>query len=232
MAKEMTIERGPYGAAEEWYDKSEEKLEWPLGSEFVNRVGFKSPFTRLETPFKGATKPKGFKIISYNMDSCAEIIGELTGPLSAGLINHPYHKQSSMYWGYEWHRAEDHLSSTLRQAIQESRWILSLEDNWDGEGSPRYNERTWGRAVGFLKRNAISLWNNRSIWIDPPRISPGPNGSIDLHWKTAVRELLINIPADLNQLAGFYGDDRANNTVEGKIDTTGQNEWILMWLTK
>lgn len=123
-----------------------------------------------------------------------------------------------------------HIRDSIEEAIEDSRSILDLEDDWDGEGSPAYAEDTWNRAIEFLIGNAQRLKNIWGIWIAAPSISPGPDGSIDLHWKTESRELLINIPADLNQPAGFYGDDNEKHRVKGTLEPSGRNEWLLMWL--
>src|SRR5947209_2720090 len=42
----------------------------------------------------------------------------------------------------------------ITQAIKDSESILQLDDNWDGENSPRYNRWTWERATNFLLRQA------------------------------------------------------------------------------
>ena len=120
----------------------------------------------------------------------------------------------------------------LDVAIEESRELLERPDDWDGEGSPGYDEETWQRATGFLLANAVRLWNDYGVIIDAPEISPGPAGSIDLHWRSGRRELLINVPANPGMPAGFYGDDRTGNAVKGQLDVTEENQWLLMWLSE
>jgi hypothetical protein len=61
-------------------------------------------------------------------------------------------------------------------------------------------------------KNALKLWRSRKTCFDPTKIVAGPEGSIDLHWKTADRELLINIPARSEEPIAYYGDDRAERT--------------------
>ena len=95
---------------------------------------------------------------------------------------------------------------TLSSAIQESRSLLDLPDDWDDEGSPGYAEATWMRAVDFLLHNAERLWQDQGVTVSAPEILPGPNGSIDLHWRVNNHELLLNIPANLDELADYYGD--------------------------
>ena len=125
----------------------------------------------------------------------------------------------------------------LIDAIQQSRVILQFEDDWDGEGSPGYSESTWNRAQNFLLKNALQLWRRHKTCFDPPTIQPGPHGSIDLHWRTPKRELLINVPFNLKEPISYYGDDRdegTENAIRGKNldDASGDTEWIFLWLMK
>src|SRR2546425_12031179 len=61
------------------------------------------------------------------------------------------------------------LDGRLQAAIEDSRSILSLEDNWDHEGSPGgYSKSTWDRVTGFLN----SLWADYSRRTD--RLMPVP----------------------------------------------------------
>jgi len=63
-----------------------------------------------------------------------------------------------------------------------------------------------------------------------PAILPGPDGSIDLHWKTEKYELLINIPGDLNAPASFYGDNYSTLKLEGTFDLKQLNFILIDWL--
>lgn len=114
--------------------------------------------------------------------------------------------------------------------IEESRKILDWMDDWDEERSPGYTEDTWRRATDFVRRNAADLWYYYGIIMDPPKVLPGPNGSIDIHWQGPNHELLINVPPDINQMATFYGDDRSGNIIKGRLNTSTRNQWLIMWL--
>ncbi len=124
----------------------------------------------------------------------------------------------------------------IQSAIQEAQTILELKDDWDGEGSLEYAASTLERANEFLLGNALGLWRSQRLHIPAPVIGPGPDGSIDIHWQLATRTLLVNVPADVNKPATFYGSDRisrdkpACNIIEGFMDTSVQNQWLLMWL--
>ena len=120
--------------------------------------------------------------------------------------------------------------SHILEAIQKSRRILDLQDDWDEEGSPGYAASTWERATGFLADNAIRLWRDKGVYVDAPRVLPGPEGSIDLHWRSHDRQLLINVPPDVDEPATYYGQKSVDQVVKGNLDTSAQNEWLLMWI--
>ena len=124
------------------------------------------------------------------------------------------------------------LNQTLAEALRASRRILDLPDDWDEEGSPSFRETTWQRATEFVKLAALAFQQRFGVWIEPPRILPGPEGSIDLHWRTAERELLINIPERAEEAADYFGSGDAQDAVKGKLNTALPNEWILLWLTR
>ena len=103
----------------------------------------------------------------------------------------------------------------LQGAIEESRRILDLEDDWDEEGSVAYSHEVWSSAAEFvlaIDREVEALGKKMVI----PRILPGPAGSIDLHWKTATFELLMKVPPDDGSVT-FYGDDYGRTQFEGKF---------------
>ena len=128
------------------------------------------------------------------------------------------------------------LPATLRHLVEEmerSRTILDLPDDWDEEGSPAYAESTWLRAAGFLADNASRLWDEYGVVVAAPRIRKGPDGSIDLDWRTPHRELLINVPAAPEEPAAYYGDDgTGGHSIKGTLDTSARNQWLLMWLAE
>lgn len=130
--------------------------------------------------------------------------------------------------------AKRRLNLTVRveDAIEASRYILTLGDNWDEEGSPGYAEATWQRATQFVRRAATQFINEYRRHIDPPKITPGPDGSIDVRWRGAKRTLLINFPASEGEPADFFGSDKGRDTIKGTLDLSSQSLWLLMWLTR
>lgn len=121
----------------------------------------------------------------------------------------------------------------LETAIEESRKLLSLEKDWDGEGSPPVETETWERAIAFLRKHARFLVNCASHDVPIPEILPGPQGSIDIHWESNDLELLVNIPADPEKPAGFYGDDKVyRSVIKGSFDDRYINLGLIQWLIK
>lgn len=108
--------------------------------------------------------------------------------------------------------------------------LLSLKEDWDGEGSPGYSPKTWQRMSSFLEAHCAHLVKTCGISTPIPQILPGPSGSIDLLWKAESFELLLNVPADSTVPASFYGDDRGSISIKGKLDTSKINQGFLQWL--
>jgi len=134
---------------------------------------------------------------------------------------------------YKQIESSNELPSELKKVIETSKQLLEYEDDWDEEGSLGYSKSTLDKAEKILTDNALTFWKNNAVWVTAPDFCPGPNGSIDLLWKLEDRELLINIPINENNLAGYYGDNFLNGSViKGKLNLTEKNEWILMWLMK
>jgi hypothetical protein len=119
----------------------------------------------------------------------------------------------------------------LGEAIEASRSMLDLPDDWDGEGSPAYDPATWRRAVDFLVEHAVRFWRESGVVIPAPKVRKGPHGTIDLHWRMPGHELLINVPA-ADEPADYYGDDGADGRrIEGTLDPATYHRWLLQWLT-
>lgn len=117
-------------------------------------------------------------------------------------------------------------------AIRKAEYLLDLEDDWDGDGSPGYLRSTWDRGISFLLNTAQFLWARHRILIAAPLITPGPNGSIDLDWTMPGRELLLNIPVDPDAPAVYYFDDGNDNyPSEGEIRLEPAYAWLLTWVT-
>jgi hypothetical protein len=128
----------------------------------------------------------------------------------------------------DWESLPEELDH-IRTAIIDSKDILESKDE---DENFLCQESTWKRAANFLSQHAYSLWSTRGVTIEAPEISPGPEGSVDLHWELKTYELLINIRADPSAPAGFYGDDKGKIKIKGTLDLSAYNEGLLLWLEK
>ena len=111
--------------------------------------------------------------------------------------------------------------SHVRVVAEAKERLLALEDDWDGEGAPAYCEQTIEAATAFFSELVA-----KSGLATPIRILPASEGSIDLHWKTARFELLVNFHPDGS--VSYYGDDYCENAIQGK--TRPKPEVIAYWM--
>jgi hypothetical protein len=88
----------------------------------------------------------------------------------------------------------------------ESLYILQLEENFDDENSPKYDEKTWIEVIKFLIHYAETLHQDFNIKIDVPKIYHAPKSSIDILWETSTYTLLINVLKN-GENAVFYADN-------------------------
>ncbi|OIV41194.1 hypothetical protein [Flavobacterium johnsoniae] len=96
----------------------------------------------------------------------------------------------------------------LEEAIEKSKYIYGLEDDWDENNSPGYTYENWEKAVMFLlsfsKWIRVNLLKNMQV----PKIYQGPNGSIDILWEDTEVKIFFNIDGDSNKgtFYSYYGD--------------------------
>ena len=123
------------------------------------------------------------------------------------------------------HTLPDTLLS-LQKSIEKSKYILDLQANWDGENAEVYTEDVWIKAVSFLCEFSIDIYNTFGKTPITPAIYHGPEGSIDILWKTDDLNLLLNIPKD-DQPATFSGENSLGQEYEGSLNT---NNYSLSFL--
>lgn len=124
--------------------------------------------------------------------------------------------------------------SSISKAIEKSREIMSRPQDPSDDLGPVFAEQTWCRAVDILTAHAKWVWKNTRIKVKPPVILDGPKGSIDIYWEPAPYGLLLNVPANPEEPATYYGDDAKNpdsNHTSGKIDPKKLvDPGVLAWL--
>lgn len=117
----------------------------------------------------------------------------------------------------------------IEEVIARSRdEILSLPEDFDGEGGEGYAAETIDRAADLLRWLAKEA-STQARAISVPHIDHGQNGSIDLYWKLDSCELLINVPADASSPT-FYGDDYGTSVTKGRLDSHKNRRVLLTWL--
>ena len=115
----------------------------------------------------------------------------------------------------------------LIPAIEKSKTILLLEDDWDDAGAVKYAEQTWVAAIKFLLDYANTLYQDFDIEIDVPKIYNGPRGSIDIFWETDAYTFLINIKEN-GEDAVFYADNNAKSQrVRGDFKLSHYNSALI-----
>ncbi len=124
--------------------------------------------------------------------------------------------------------------SSITRAIEGTRSILDLRDDWDGQGSPGYDEATRKRTMRLALECSLDYWQTHQAVPPMPTMTPGPDGSIDIVWRMAERRLFLNVPVEPETIATFYGKDRGDEhvVIQGELDLTHDAGWMLAWLTR
>lgn len=114
----------------------------------------------------------------------------------------------------------------LEKAYQKSEYIINLEDDWDDEGSTKYDFEIWKKALIFVNHYSTSLLLDFNKKIEMPKIYHGPNGSIDILLENENYSLLINYIGKIDK-AYYYGNDNFGNITKGEINATKFNSALI-----
>ncbi len=120
----------------------------------------------------------------------------------------------------------------IAEEIERAQQIVSLNDNWDGEGAQGYSQDTFDRAVKVLGRYSSAVRKRCGRSLPVPTIGAGPDGTIDIYWKTATWALLFNIPVNPNDLVTYSGKQSESRLIKGNLtDVEGKiagvvAEWV------
>ena len=85
------------------------------------------------------------------------------------------------------------------------RHMLSIGDNFDGEGSPGYKKETTDKAKRYLAYMEKEL-ERKKLDMGEPNFLMGPEGSVDIHWKNKKYELLLNVKVG-DEPATYWSDN-------------------------
>lgn len=112
---------------------------------------------------------------------------------------------------------EQQLNNYLNNIIEQSKYMLSYKDNWDGEDSIEYEIDTWKKATELFKNFFFAFFNNKTI-TGKLNIYHSDAGSIDLLYENIDMSILINIPKEGERFS-FFGKNQLNNKeAEGNLN--------------
>ena len=116
----------------------------------------------------------------------------------------------------------------LEEAFEET--LEFVNDRFD-EDEPTIMSAAFDRAKEFLRIQSREMKKRLGYFPPVPTISPGPSGSVDLHWEQPSWGLLVNIPPT-DALATFYGDCAGEGRIKGNLDPKVWKLGIYTWLSK
>lgn len=128
-----------------------------------------------------------------------------------------YTKKDLSFFCYKFEENQFEVPIELKEIVQllkKYESILSLEENWDEQGSEGFLKTTWNAVANFLINYSKVLYEEYGCIIDFPKIYPSAKGSIDLDWETDSYGILINIEKNGTK-ATFFADDKKEQTIEG-----------------
>lgn len=125
----------------------------------------------------------------------------------------------------------DNVTNEIEKVISDSSKILTFKGDPEDESFVPCTKDTLDRAIGFLRFYARWMVTMYTSEIPTPVLTPGPCGSIDIHWKNPNKELLVNIPRESNAPMLFYGDDYNQIFIKGSLKSDAKlHPSIMMWL--
>jgi hypothetical protein len=120
----------------------------------------------------------------------------------------------------------------IASAINESKWINNLKEDWDYEGAVPIDKELYISAINFLIDYSTEIFKKTGLVISTPEINPCKDGSIDLSWRTSAARMLINIRKIENELlAYYYGDFYSNKSqMKGNVHLDSVYEHLATWM--
>jgi hypothetical protein len=119
--------------------------------------------------------------------------------------------------------------ASLEAAIEAARREFASFRQEDEEALVPPEMATFERTAAFLMRSAAWLLERDGVVLEAPVLTPGPEGSIDILWRSQETELLVNIPPGRSE-ADFYGDTKDGLRIKGTFNPDIHHSGILSWL--
>lgn len=126
----------------------------------------------------------------------------------------------------------DSRLADLVDEIQDSKYILNLEEGWEDNGA-KISPNAYYASLKFCLDYSIFILNKHNILISTPEINPVRNGTIDLVWNTESAYLAINVKHSPDGFVStFFLFKKSNQkTIEGEIDINELDEPMALWMT-
>jgi len=96
--------------------------------------------------------------------------------------------------------------NAIEDKIEDSKKLLDLRDDWDGEGASQIRYSTWKAATDFFRLLC-------TFDVKDKEILPARDGGIDIHLRCPLFELLVKFEPD--GYVSYYGDDYQGDKIEG-----------------
>lgn len=132
----------------------------------------------------------------------------------------------------------------IYNAIEKSKSILDLKDNYDCEGSKAPSLKIWKNSIEFLAQYSKFVYERDKVIIKAPSIYHGIDNSIDILFGNKDKtRMLINICEENREIiASYYGDnyngikpktkEEKKSEIEGKIQTNKIHRPLANWMKK
>jgi hypothetical protein len=151
----------------------------------------------------------------------------------ACAYEYEYETEPNVLQGWESQATEPQHHSTdpeLRAEIIRAEKLIDDYRDSEDEDAVVYSRESFNRAKAFLKSQSEKFRKMCGSHAPVPNIGAGPDRSVDLHWKSADRELLVNIPHDIQAPGSYYGENNGINRIKGSFDPANFDYGIIMWL--
>lgn len=166
-------------------------------------------------------------ISSYRKSTDNSVFLSCTAKIPISLVNNYLpHRASEAGSTYDLPYELIHISNTIHDSLK----ILTLKNNWDEEGAVEIPKYVLGKAIDFLTKYSIRLFDVFDTTIPAPDINPLSDGSIDLEWKTENAILLVHFKNSRENVAFYYGKIRDKEfDINGKIPTNTVEDTFASW---